>query len=202
MSRISCKICRRLGEKLCNRAKCATVRKPYPPGARGSKRRRGTMTEYGRQLREKQKVRALYGVGERQFRRYAMSALAERGNSSERLVWELERRLDSAVFRLGLASSPSSARQLVAHGHFLVNERRVTVPSYALKPGDVIQIKELSLAKVPFQALSERLKKYTPPAWLVFERDPMRGKILRLATSEDVGIFPGTIQTILEYYSR
>lgn len=202
MARIMCKTCRRMGEKLCGRAKCALVRKPYPPGARGRLQRRRTQSEFGRQLKEKQKLKALYGMGEKQFRRYITMALKKRQAAEERLLWELERRFDTVVWRLGLAPSLAAARQLTAHGHFLVNDEKVTIPSCPLAPDDAVTIRKGSLAKVPFQDLRERLKKYTPPPWLELKRESLAGKVLRRPQPEDFGVVPAQLQVILGYYSR
>lgn len=199
--RMKCKTCRRIGEKLCGRGKCAMIRKPYPPGMHGQKRRR-TISEYGRQLREKQKIKALYGLGERQLRRYVSLTLTQRGRAVESLLSTLERRLDSVLVRLGIASSLGAARQLAAHGHFLVNKRRVKVPSYLVKAGDIISIRAASMGKSPLRDLSERFKKYTPPAWLAFNRETREGNVLREPSLEDMGVLPANVQAILEYYSR
>lgn len=201
MARIRCKICRRIGEKLCSRGKCAIVRKPYPPGSHGKKRRRA-ITEYGRQLAEKQKIKALYGLGERQLRRYVTSALGERQNTINSLLSELETRLDNTAFRLGLVRSPSSARQASSHGHFLVNGKRITIPSYRLQPGDVVTVRGGSRAKGLFDELNERLKKYTPPPWLELNREDLSGKVLRAPTLQDIDRPPANLQRIVEYYSR
>lgn len=201
MPRILCRVCRRIGERLCARAKCASIRKPYPPGSRPRGRRR-TQSEYGRQLAEKQKTKALYGLGERQLRRYVETALARRSETAEAFLAQLEGRLDTAVWRLGFALSLAEARQLVSHGHFLVNGTRVTIPSRAVRPGEEITIRTLSLARVPFSSLAERLKKHTPPAWLALKRETATGTVLRPASSKDLGIIPVNIQTVLEFYSR
>ena len=167
MADAKCKTCRRIGEKLflkgerCFTPKCAVVRKPYAPGSHGKKRGRAP-SEYSRQLHEKQKLKALYGVSETQFRRYVTVAAARHGQSVEELMSQLERRLDNTVFRLGLAFSRSVARQLASHGHLLVNNKRVTIPSYAVRPGDLISVRKESLQKPPFKEALERVKKYTP----------------------------------------
>ncbi|MDP3795040.1 MAG: 30S ribosomal protein S4 [bacterium] len=207
MSEAKCKICRHVGEKLflkgerCFTPKCAVVRKPYKPGVHGKRRGRAP-SEYGRQLLEKQKLKALYGVREEQFRRYIASASGQESNNIEALLSGLERRLDNAVFRLGLGFSRSIARQLTSHGHILVNGKRITIPSYPVGPGDVLTIRKESADKGPFKDVSERLKKYTPPAWLTLDLEKLEGKVVRLPTLEDIGTPPANIQTILEYYSR
>jgi small subunit ribosomal protein S4 len=177
------------------------IRKPYPPGMHGQKRRR-TISEYGRQLREKQKIKALYGLGERQLRRYVASALKQRDKTVESLLSLLERRLDNVLVRLGLTSSLGAARQLAAHGHFLVNKKRVNVPSYPVSTGDIVSIRPASAGRNVLRDMPERLKKYTPPAWLALNRETREGRILREPSLEDLGALPANIQAILEYYSR
>lgn len=199
--RMKCKTCRRIGEKLCGRAKCAMIRKPYPPGRHGQKRRR-TISEYGRQLREKQKVKALYGISERQLRRYVASALTHRGKTVEFLISVLERRLDTILVRVGIVSSFGSARQLAAHGHFLVNKKRVNIPSCLLRAGDTFSIRPASMGSGPLDDIPERLKKHTPPNWLTFDKQTREGQVIREPLLEDLGALPANIQAILEYYSR
>lgn len=167
----------------------------------GQKRRR-TISEYGRQLREKQKVKALYGLSEQQLRRYVASALPHRGKTVEFLLSALERRLDAVLVRLGIALSLGAARQLAAHGHFLVNKKRVNVPSYLLKAGDILSIRPASVEKGPLRDISERFKKYTPPGWLAFNQQTREGHVIREPSLEDLGVLPANIQAILEYYSR
>lgn len=177
------------------------IRKPYPPGMHGQKRRR-TISDYGRQLKEKQKVKALYGLGEKQLRRYVASALTHRGKTVESLLSALERRLDNVVVRLGITSSLGAARQLATHGHFLINRRRINIPSYPLKAGDVLSIRPASEKKEFLSEIPERLKKYTPPGWLAFNRETHEGRVVREPLLEDLGVLPANIQVILEYYSR
>jgi len=201
MPRIRCKTCRRLNEKLCGRAKCALIRKSYPPGVHGSKRRR-PLTEYGEHLRQKQRLRVVYGLGERPFRSYVNRALVQRGDTRERLLWALERRFDNVVMRLGFAPTLAAARQLTTHGHFLINGKRINAPSYALKTGDTIRIRPSSIKRTPFQDINERNKKYAPPAWLRLDKENLEGTVLRQATPEDIETLPINIQAVLEYYSR
>lgn len=201
-----CKICRAVGEKLflkgdrCFTPKCAVIRKPYPPGVHGQKRRRGP-SEYGQQLKEKQKVRALYGVGERQFRRYFEEVSHEAGLVGENLMAKLETRLDNVIFRAGFALSRSIARQLVSHGHFLVNTRRVDIPSYAVRPGEIISIRAASRSKGPFNDLVSRLKKHEPPAWLRSESDKLEIHIIAQPLARDIGAV-ANVPLVVEYYSR
>lgn len=206
MENAKCKICRSVGEKLflkgerCFTPKCAVIRKPYPPGVHGQKRRRG-LSEYGQQLKEKQKVRALYGVGERQFRRYFDEVSHEAGLVGENLMAKLEARLDNAIFRAGFALSRSIARQLVSHGHFFVNGRRVDIPSYSVRSGDVITVRPASRALGPFNDLASRLKKHEPPAWIRSEPEKLEIHVIAQPTAQDIGAV-ANVPLVVEYYSR
>lgn len=207
-----CKICRRAGEKLflkgerCFTPKCAFERKPYAPGKRDSERKhRSTVTEFGTQLREKQKVRNVYRISEKQFSNYVKRASESKGNPSEKLFEELESRLDSIVYRLGLAKSRSESRQIVAHGHVLVNGRRVTVPSYEIRIGDKLAVRAGSIGNGFFTNVSEKLAKAVIPTWLNFANKPdsknieaeVRGKpILDKQSSEY------NLTSVIEFYSR
>lgn len=200
---ISCKICRRIGASVCGRDKCAFRRKPYPPGIHGrNKRRRKEVSEFSRQLREKQIVRHSYGVSESQFRGYVTRALAGHGGDViKKLIESLEFRLDNVVCRLGFAKSRSLARQIVAHGHILVNGRRVFVPSYRTRPGQKISIAPQSQQKGMFRDLEITLKKHQPPAWLSLVPESREGDILSLPKVEDV-VRLYDIKSIIEFYSR
>lgn len=201
-----CKKCRRAGQKLflkgerCFSQKCAMIRKPYIPGLHGKARRR-SLSEYGQQLIEKQKVRHIYGVSEKQFKNYFKEIVGQKGNKEELLVNKLESRLDNVVFRLGWAQSRALARQLVNHGHILVNQRKVDIPSYQVKKGNVIQIKEKSKKSAPFRDLKTTLKKYEGPAWLSLDKQKLIGKIINQPKIADIGKV-GEIGMIIEYYSR
>lgn len=201
-----CKKCRRVGQKLflkgerCFSQKCAMIRKPYIPGLHGKSRRKG-ISEYGQQLIEKQKVRHVYGISEKQFKNYFKKIVGQKGNKEELLVNKLESRLDNIVFRLGWAQSRALARQLVNHGHILVNQRKVDIPSYQVKKGDVIQIKEKSKKLIPFRDLKTTLKKYEVPAWLSLDKQKLIGKIINQLKTADIGKV-GEIGMIIEYYSR
>ncbi|MFA5831159.1 MAG: 30S ribosomal protein S4 [Candidatus Paceibacterota bacterium] len=203
-----CKICRRAGEKLflkgerCFTPKCALVRKAYPPGKRDSERKhRSTVTEYGIQLREKQKVRNVYGLSEKQFSNYVKRVGSREGDPSEKLYEELEMRLDNTVFRLGLAKSRSEARQFVSHGHILVNDKKLTIPSYQVRVGDVLKIRGGSMVKIPFMGLAERPAKGAVPAWLSFDRKKAEAVILGKPIL-DKGSSEFKLTSVLEYYSR
>lgn len=208
-----CKICRRAGKKLflkgekCNSPKCPMITKPYPPGQKG-KRRFGRLSEYGREIKEKQKLKSWYNLSERQFRKYIDYSLekAHRGSSEavdaqELLIRKLESRLDNVVFRLGFASSRIQARQMVSHGHFLVNGKPVDIPSMELKKGDKISIRESSIDKNIFKNLSAGLKKYEAPVWLKLDVDKLEGEVLGLPTLE-IASPPAEIPIIFEYYSK
>ncbi len=200
-----CARCRLAGEKLflkgekCFTPKCPMVRRPYGPGAHGQARR-GAGTEYGRQLKEKQALRAIYGLREGQLRNYFEEARTQRGVTAEGLIAHLEARLDNVVFRLGLASSRPHARQLVHHGLILVNNRRVDVPSYRVRAGTVVSVKEAKRAQPVFSGLAERVRNQTLPSWL--ERlDPWSGKVSAPPTLQPHEV-PVDLRSVVEFYSR
>ena len=200
-----CRLCRREGMKLflkgdrCFKDKCALERRNYAPGQHGQARAK--ITDYGQQLREKQKLRRIYGVLERQFRGYFRRAERMRGITGENLLQLLERRLDNTVYRLGLAASRSEARQMVRHGHIQVNGRRVNIPSYLVRVGDVVSVREKSrnMPKVVESVAS--LGRREIPAWLQFDRERLSGKVVQLPTKEDAGL-PIQEQLIVELYSK
>ncbi|KKU53004.1 MAG: 30S ribosomal protein S4 A [Parcubacteria group bacterium GW2011_GWA2_47_10b] len=201
--RVSCKTCRRFNISVCGREKCALRRKPYPPGIHGrDKRRRREGTEYSKQLHEKQVVRFSYGLSEGQFRGYVKRALAGHGGDViKKLVESLEMRLDNIVYRLGFAPTRAMARQLVAHGHFSVDDKRVFVPSYKVRVGQKISICERSQAKGTFTNLDITLKKQQTPQWLSLDPAKREGMVGALPNIEDmVRLF--NIKSIIEYYSR
>jgi len=204
-----CKICRRLGMKLflkgerCYSPKCSFIRRPYPPGNKG-KRRSGPLSEFGRQLKEKQKLKNWYGITERQLKNYVRKALdlAKKGkNASEALVNILESRLDNVVYLLGWASSRSQARQLVSHGYFLVNGKPVNIPSYLTKKGDLIKVKPTKIKKGVFEGLLPRLKNHNLPSWLELDIKNFEGKIIGEPSLKEVSL-PVEISVIFEYFSR
>ena len=169
-----------------------------PPGQHGNKRTRRSTSEYAKQLREKQKVKRLYGILERQFSRYAAKALSTKGNTGEKLLSILEKRLDNTVYRLGFTTTRTSARQLVSHRHLLVNSKKVNIPSYQIKKGDVISLTEKAI-KIPVVSKSLTNKDYKPPKWL--ERKGSVGKVVSDPGREDI-IEPISDQDVVEYYSR
>lgn len=202
-----CKLCRREGMKLylkgdrCLTKKCGIERRPYPPGQAGQARRRKP-SEYALQLREKQKVRRIYGVLENQFQRLFEEAERRPGMTGENLLQLLELRLDNAIYRLGFASSRDQARQLVAHGHFRVNGRKVNVPSMQLKPGDEITLDEGSAKTEFFQAgASFGSQRAEAPSWVQVDQNNMTGRILAAPQRTDVDAMVNE-QLIVEYYSR
>jgi small subunit ribosomal protein S4 len=204
-----CKLCRREGEKLflkgqrCFTPKCAIERRNFPPGVHGREtqfRRRRT-SDYQRQLREKQKTRRIYGIGERQFRRYYRTALRRRGLTGENLLTMLERRLDNVVFRLGFAENRAQARSLVTHGHFNVNGRRTDVPSMLVRPGDEVEIREGSRARRFFKELPALAETRTVPRWLERDLKRLAGKMVQPPERKDVDASLNE-QLIVEFYSR
>ena len=207
MKQNKCKICRRLGAKLflkgekCLSPKCSMIRKSYPPGIKG-KRRVSSLSEYGKELREKQKIKNWYNLSEHQLRKYVKESLgAKRENSAIVLTRKLETRLDNIIFRLGFAFSRAHARQLVSHNHFLVNKKNVNIPSSQLKKGDEVSIKQVSLEKKCFQDLVPLLGSVKPPSWLELNREKLKGKLVGLPSLEEAAL-PAEISAVFEYYSR
>jgi small subunit ribosomal protein S4 len=204
-----CKLCRREGEKLflkgqrCYTPKCAFDRRGFPPGEHGrdAQFRRRRVSDYSRQLREKQKARRVYGISEAQFRRYYRAALKRRGVTGSNLLTMLERRLDNVVFRLGLAESRPQARQLVTHGHFNVNDRRTDVPSMLVRPGDVIQVRPGSRTRSYFKDLEAIAETHMVPRWLERDLKDLRGKVVQNPERSDVDASLQE-QLIIEFYSR
>ncbi len=204
-----CKLCRREGEKLflkgerCFSPKCSFDKRDYAPGQHGRNmsHRRKRESDYGKQLRAKQRARRVYGVFERQFSRYYKVALQRRGLTGLNLLQILESRLDNVVFRMGFASSRSEARLMVSHGHFMVNGRRTNVPSMLLSDGDEIAVREGSRKKTYFKTLGEIVEKRNIPAWLERDAKTLAGKVGRLPERTEID---GSLneQLIVEYYSR
>lgn len=200
-----CRLCRREGTKLflkgtrCYTKKCAFERRPSPPGQHGVRRRK--MGDYGIQLREKQKVRRVYSVMERQFRNYFVEAGNRDGVTGENLLRFLETRLDNVVFRLGFAASRAQARQLVAHGHFAVNGVSTDIPSYQLKPGDRVEVRESRRGREPFKLAKETLRSHQAPEWLSLEPARLAGTVLSLPRRDQMPLDLNE-QLVVEYYSR
>jgi small subunit ribosomal protein S4 len=178
-------------------------RRPYPPGVHGPKkaRRRPRLSSFGEQLLEKQKARAVYNVRERQFSNYVKAALAMQGNTSDLLVQLLERRLDNVIYRLGFAKTRRQARQMVSHRFFLVNGVNVNIPSYRVRPGDIITLKPNKTDKILSKEAEERLAAQPMPSWLTIDAGNMTGKVTSLPEGEDLKQ-PFDATLIVEYYSR
>ncbi len=200
-----CRLCRREGMKLylkgdrCYSDKCAFVCKQAAPGQHGTSRKK--VSEYGLQLREKQKVKRIYGIQEKQFRLYYAKAVAMKGVTGENLLMFLERRLDNVVYRLGLASSRVDARQLVRHGHYTVNGRKVNIPSFLVKEGQVISVKEGSRKSPKFETIAAAVAHHNAPSWLELDKENLSGKVITMPTRDDVDL-PINEQLIVELYSR
>jgi len=201
-----CKICRREGAKLylkaerCYTDKCAVSRRPKPPGQHGDKRTK--LSEFGIRLREKQKVRRIYGVIERQFSKYFEAADRTKGRTGANLLGLLERRLDNAVMRMGFASSRSEARQVVLHKHVLVNGHIVNVPSYQMRVGDVVTIHELSRTQKRIEAAIVAAESRPIVSWIEVDRKAFVGKLIALPVREELNEPSIHEQYVVEYYSR
>lgn len=200
-----CRLCRREGAKLylkgdrCYSGKCAIDRRGYAPGQHGQGRKK--LSEYGIQLREKQKARRIYGILENQFRTYFEKAERQKGVTGENLLRLLERRLDNVVYRMGFASSRVEARQLVRHGHFTVNGKRVNIPSFLTKVGDVIEIREKSRDNLRIKELMEQAARKTSPEWLEVNAGQFSGKVVAVPSREEIDV-PIEEHLIVELYSR
>lgn len=200
-----CRQCRREGQKLflkgerCYTDKCGIVRRQYAPGQHGQSRKK--MSEYGLQLREKQKARRYYGVLESQFRKYFDIANKSTGVTGETLLSILESRLDNVAYRLGFGTSRPEARQLVTHGHFTVNGKKVNIPSFLVKPGDVISIKEKSRGSSKIKDVLEVTSSKTVPKWLDLDRNTLTAKVLNLAERDDIDLEVEE-HLIVELYSK
>ena len=199
----NCRLCRREGQKLflkgdrCYGSKCALDRRSYAPGQHGQGRSK--VSDYGLQLREKQKARRFYGLQEGQFRNLFEKAARKQGITGENLMILLETRLDNVIFRLGFASSRKEARQLVSHGHFTVNGKKVNIPSYAVKAGDVIKVKEKSTNSPKFKEVKEM--SITVPSWVSVDVEKLEGKVLSVPTREEIDT-PIAEHLIVEFYSK
>ncbi len=200
----TCKVCRRVGISVCGREKCAIKRKPYPPGIHGRAFRRN-VSEFGAQLREKQKARLLYGLREKQFKNIVLAALKQKKvRTPEAILNSLEARLDNVVYRLGFASTRAAARQLVGHGHIAVNGRRVSIPSYSVSVGDEVSIKKESTQKGAFKDFDALVKKRISPSWLAVDPEKKSGRFVAHPSMEALDEFGKifNINAVVEYYSR
>ncbi|MGN0733219.1 MAG: 30S ribosomal protein S4 [Emergencia sp.] len=199
----NCRLCRREGQKLflkgerCYSAKCAIEKRNYAPGQHGQSRKK--VSEYGLQLREKQKAKRFYGLQEKQFRNLFDKAARKQGKTGENLLILLETRLDNVVYRLGFASSRKEARQLVVHGHFTVNGKKATAPAMELKAGDVVKVKEKSANSPKFKEVKDMA--ITVPAWMSVEVEKLEGKVVSVPTREEIDT-PVAEHLIVELYSK
>ena len=199
----SCRLCRREGQKLflkgerCYSGKCALEKRSYAPGQHGQGRKKSS--EYGNQLREKQKCKRFYGLQETQFRNLFDKAAAKKGITGDNLLSMLETRLDNVVFRMGLASSRKEARQLVTHGHFTVNGKKADIPSMPLKAGDVVAVKEKSTSSPKFKEIKEMT--ISTPAWVTIDTQKLEGKVLAMPTRDQIDT-PVAEHLIVELYSK
>ena len=199
----NCKLCRREGQKLflkgerCYSTKCAIERRNYAPGQHGQARKK--QSEYGLQLREKQKAKRFYGVPETQFRNLFEKAAKKQGKTGENLMIFLETRLDNVVFRLGFAASRKEARQLVTHGHFTINGKKADIPSMEVKAGDVIKVKERSVSSPKFKEIKEM--SITVPSWMTVDVEKLEGKVVAMPRREDIDT-PIAEHLIVELYSK
>lgn len=200
-----CRLCRRQGTKLflkgprCYTDKCAFERRPFAPGIHKGGRRK--LSGYGLQLREKQRVRFIYGITEKQFENYFEKATRMPGITGENLLSLLERRLDNVIFRLGLSDSRIEARQIVSHGHVKVNGKRVNIPSYLVEEGDTIELSESGKENGKIKEILEEKESVPTPGWLEFDRSLLQGRILRDPRREDID-YPVQEQLIVEFYSK
>ena len=200
----SCRLCRREGEKLflkgkkCLSPKCPFEKRPYPPGQHTRVKK---LSDYGIRLREKQKVKRIYGISETQMKKYFREAEKMKGLAGENLLKLLELRLDNVVYRLGFADSRKQARQLVRHGHFLVNGEKVDIPSYRVKPGDIIAWREKSKKTFPYQKALQEINEVIVPPWLELDREKMIGRVLREPERSDID-YRVDERLIVEFYSR
>lgn len=199
----NCRLCRREGQKLflkgdrCYSTKCALEKRNFPPGQHGQGRKK--ISEYGLQLREKQKTKRFYGLQETQFRNLFDKAARKKGITGENLLILLETRLDNVVFRLGFASSRKEARQLVTHGHFTVNGRKVDIPSYQVKAGDIIKVKEKSASSLKFREIKDMT--ITVPSWVTVDVDKLEGKVISIPLRDEIDT-PVAEHLIVELYSK
>lgn len=200
----SCKLCRREGAKLflkgekCATAKCPFSKRSYAPGQHGQTVKR-SISEFGLRLREKQKARRIYGISERQFRRYFENASTAKGSTGEKLLELLERRLDNVIWRSGLASSRYEARQIVRNGHVLINGKKVNIPSFTVKQGDLISVKEKSHEFI--KKIIESIKDRTAPGWITMDTEKLEGKVNAIPKRDDIDALIEE-RLIVEFYSR
>lgn len=193
------KLCRKYGEKLCDSPKCPLTKRAYPAGQHGPNQKRIKHSGYGKQLLEKQKVKRIYGLLEKQFSNYVVEASKKVGDTSKILLTYLESRLDNVVYRMGLASSRAAARQMVSHGHIAVDGEKVNIPSYRVKVTQVVTISNAKKNKKLFENIADKLQKADVPGWLAVDFKAASGKILNTPTSDNPNFNP---KSIIEFYSR
>jgi small subunit ribosomal protein S4 len=193
------KLCRKYGEKLCDSPKCPLTKRAYPAGQHGPNKKRPKVSGYGKQLLEKQKVKRIYGILERQFSNYVAEASKKVGDTSKILLNYLESRLDNVVYRAGLASSRAAARQMVSHGHITVNGEKVDIPSYRVKVGQAVAASSKAKNKKLFEGIGEKLQKVEAPSWLGVDHKTTSAKVLNAPTVENPNFNP---KAIIEFYSR
>lgn len=202
-----CTLCRREGEKLflkgerCFSSKCAIVKRNYAPGAHGQSKKMSKLTDYGRQLRDKQAAKRLYGLREKQFRNYVLKSMKKRENTVEVLIRLLEGRLDNVVYRMGYCPSRSAARQLVGHGFINVNGKKVDVPSFQVRPKDIITLIPVKTNKKISNDIKERIKSKETPIWIHLDKEKLEAKILELPKLGE-GEKAFNVQSVVEFYSR
>lgn len=203
--KVKCAQCRRAGEKLflkgdkCSGPKCTILKRNFPPGMHGPDQRHAKMSSYGKQLKEKQKVKRIYGILERQFANYVAEASKKTGDTSKILLNYLEARLDNVIYRLGLAKSRTLARQVVAHGHIIVNGKKVDIPSYRVRVGETVGLSEKGKGKKGFENMEEKLAKVEAPSWLGLEAKTASAKVLNSPSLENPNF---NAKAIIEFYSR
>ncbi len=193
------KLCRLYGEKLCDSPKCPITRRNYPAGQHGANRKHAKLSGYGKQLREKQKAKRLYGLLERQFSNYVDEASKKTGDTGMFLITYLESRLDNVVYRGGISSSRAAARQIVTHGHVTVNGKKLDIPSYRVKVGDVVAIKDSTKKSKLFESVAEKMGKIELPSWLSADQKNLSVKMLNTPTLENPQF---NAKSIIEFYSR
>lgn len=193
------KLCRQFGEKLCDSPKCPVARRSYPAGQHGPDKRHNKLSGFGKQLREKQKVKRIYGILERQFSNYVAEASKKTGDTSKFLLQYLEARLDNVVYRMGVAKSRSAARQMVSHGHVLVNNKKVNIPSYRVRVSDVVSFPERIHKSKLMEGVGEAVAKKEVPSWMAVDVKQISGKILNTPTVENPNF---DANAIIGFYSR
>lgn len=195
-----CKKCRRLGVSICGSPKCALRRRNYPPGIHGPKGIR-RLSGYALQLREKQKAKAIYGILERQFKRFVQTALQKTGNTTLNLMRLLELRMDNIVYRSGFARTREQARQLVSHKHLQVNQKTVNIPSYQVRPGEILMIKPSKQKSKYYTEFLKQMEPQQTPAWLKVDKDQLKIEVIRLPEENDI-MERIEMNPIIEFYSR